>query len=285
MIRTYVALFLLIFLTSGFLELQGQKVIRYVSPEQEGDKRHIYSMNMLDGAMKITESKYGAYELVAGPKMGSQNQMINLKAGKQIDILISMTSVQLEELFEPIRVPLYKGLIGKRLLLIHKNQLDYFSKLKPEDLKKVTMVQGMAWPDTKILHENGYKTIGGDVYTTLFDYLTPNEPIGFPRAVHEIWGELNLSSNYEVAPSYYFYYPTALYFFVRKDQKELAQRIEEGLLQMIDNGSFDAFFYEFLGENLKKADLNHRVEIKLNNPFLPAATPLDNSKLWYSVKK
>jgi hypothetical protein len=258
----------------------AQTVVRFVPPENDNDRRHIYTNALLREALEATKKKYGEYLLTPGPKLSPQQSMLRLKDGKDVDVIVSMTSIQLEELFTPVRIPIFKGMIGERLLLVHKKHLPYFTALKPEQLKSVTMVQGLAWPDTKILKANGFNVIGGDIYSSLFALLDSDEPRAFPRAVHEIWEEMDRYPDLTVTPDYYLHYPAALYFFVRKENTALAARLEEGLMQLINNGSLDRLLNVYLGDKLMKAALGRRQQLVLTNPELPPATPLNNPKLW-----
>lgn len=262
----------------------AQTLVRYVPPENENDKRHTYTYTLLREALEITKVKYGTYDLTAGPRLSPQQSVLRLKNGKDIDIIVSMTSNQYEAMFTPVRIPLFRGMIGDRLLMIHRKHELFFKNLKADDLKKVTLVQGVMWPDTRILKANGYNVIGGDIYGSLFPMLENDEPRAFPRAVHEIWEELDRYPQFVIAPNLYFNYPAALYFFTRKEQPELARRIEDGLLMLIESGRFEKLFIEYIGDKLEKAALGEREMVRLSNPELPAATPLNDKKLWRAAR-
>jgi hypothetical protein len=77
--------------------------------------------------------------------------------------------------------------------------------------------------------------------------------------------------NLVVEDKHLLYYPPAMYFFVQKNNHTLVQRLEYGLNQAIDDGSFDTLLYSYLAhqEALSKARLNSRIMHKLSNPFLP----------------
>lgn len=272
----------LIFLTAGAVALQAQTVVRFAPPENDNDPRHEYTHGLLTKALEATKKQFGDFKLEPGPKLTHGQAMLSLKEGKSLDVFISMTSAPMEEMFTPVRVPLFKGLIGYRVLLIHKKHLDFFQQLAPEQLKTVPMVQGAIWPDTKILKANGYNVIGADVYNSLFLMLSHEEPRAFPRAVHEVWEELERYPDLMIMPGMYFQYPTALYYFVKKDREDLAKRIETGMNMLIDDGRFDASFKMFLGNNIQKAALDKKVKIALSNPLLPEKTPESVKKYWFA---
>jgi len=74
-----------------------------------------------------------------------------------------------------------------------------------------------------------------------------------------------------------------MYYFVQKYNKALAQRLEYGLNQAIDDGSFDRLLYNYPAhhEALSKSNLNSRIMHKLSNPFLPKTVPLTDKRLWH----
>ncbi|TMN32503.1 hypothetical protein CWB95_23650, partial [Pseudoalteromonas piscicida] len=71
---------------------------------------------------------------------------------------LSMTIAALEQIAIPIKVHLYNGLIGKRVLIVHTYIYPAIKAIRSlTELKRFTAVQGHDWPDTKILSYNGLK--------------------------------------------------------------------------------------------------------------------------------
>ncbi|WP_147296921.1 hypothetical protein [Chromobacterium violaceum] len=50
---------------------------------------------------------------------------------------------------------------------------------------------------------------------------------------------------------------------------------------MLKDGSYDRFFQQHYGASIRRADLDGRTLIRLDNPMLPKKTPLDDARLWY----
>jgi membrane-bound lytic murein transglycosylase MltF len=88
-----------------------------------------------------------------------------------------------------------------------------------------------------------------------------------------------------IDPYIALYYPTAVYFFVRKNDQQLHDAIESGLQIAIKDGSFDRLFYQYFGDLITKAKLNKRQIFEINNPFLPKETPLADTRLWFNLKE
>ena len=89
----------------------------------------------------------------------------------------------------------------------------------------------------------------------------------------------------EIEESILVYYPWPRYFFCANspEGKMLAERVEVGLLKMIDNGEYNKIFEKHYGYISKKLNLKNRNLFKITNPLLSSKTPLKNSKLWYDI--
>ena len=266
-----------------FAPAQAKTVLWYPQPEINTDERQTYPLKILTLAL----SKAGAdYELK--PRLNKMQQaraVRQLALGLEINVLWTMTSKEREKDLLPIRIPIDKGLLGWRIFLINKKNAMNFEKLNTfDDLKKFEAVQGHDWPDTEILKANGLKVLGLPYYDSLFKTLQIGRVDYFPRSISEIWTEekSHPDMDLEIEKTIILHYPTALYFFVNKDDKELARLIETGLRAAIKDGSFEKAFVESYGEDIKRTNLKNRKLFQLTNPLLPLETPLQDKKLWLS---
>jgi hypothetical protein len=73
-----------------------------------------------------------------------------------------------------------------------------------------------------------------------------------------------------------------MYFFVNKKDVALAADIEKGLELMLASGEFLQLFNQYFGALIEQLALESRVRIDLENPFLPAQTPLCRRELWWA---
>jgi hypothetical protein len=78
------------------------------------------------------------------------------------------------------------------------------------------------------------------------------------------------------------YAPTAMYFFFSHKRPELAETVCQGMEKALADSSFDRLFQEHFADSLRRAQLSQRQVIKLENPLLPDATPLQRRELWFS---
>ncbi len=204
---------------------------------------------------------------------------------KTNNVLWTMTNVDREQSMRAIRIPLLKGLIGYRLLVIRKEDEAKFAKITTkEELLALRAGQGMHWPDTEILRANRFQVTEAMAKENLYKMLVAKRFDFFPRGATEVNLEADLirAQNLMVEPRLILHYPAALYFFVNKKNTELAQRLEKGFTIIQNNGEFDKLFLS--AERVKSAIeiLNEpqRKIIRLDNPYLPADTPLNIPKYW-----
>lgn len=265
-----------------FLAAQITKVY-YSPPSEELDIIKTYNKKILELALDKTSSTYGPYELADSDDQLSQRDALKRLNSENIPYIVpTMTDVNRERVFIPIRVPIYKGLFGIRLMLTQKR--NNARVLDSNQVGNYSYGQGTQWPDTRILKQNDLNVVEMDEKSDLFEGARTGQFDFFPRAVVEIWEELEKESQgqLKVHPDFYFYYPTAIYFFVAKNMEgvKLAKRIEEGLNIAVDDGSFDDLFAEYIEPFLIQAELGSKKMISLDNPNLPAKTPIGTSKYW-----
>ncbi|RZJ14406.1 MAG: transporter substrate-binding domain-containing protein [Acidovorax sp.] len=273
----------LMLLTPG--SAAGVEVVRYPIPESAADQRYDYPRKLLELVLSKTRTAYRVeYPTVS---MSQNRQIIELEAGRTIDVSALPSSAEREARLLPIRVPLNKGLLGWRLGLVRKGDTHRVAQIKTlSDLMGVRLAQGQDWPDTQILSGNGLEVINGSTYEGLFKMLESQRFDYFPRSVMEIWDEQEAhASTLEIEPHLALHYFYDSYFFVNKRNTKLAADISEGMEKAIADGSFDKLFNEHWGERVRKARLNDRTVIELRNPLLTPETPSNRRELWYGVRR
>jgi len=257
--------------------------IVYPQSEVANDVRYEYPLALLDLALQKTGVRY---ELKPSLKPLRQARSLKrLEENLEVNVVWSMTDVQREQQLRPIRIPITRGLIGWRVFLARKDSRFLTATIHDmSDLLKFSPVQGISWPDTKILQANGFNVV------TSKDYIEGTEIINnkladfFPRSVIEVFQELDnqYSKNLALRKGIAIYYPTALYFFTNKQNVTLSKLIETGLQRAIEDGSYEQLFIEHFGEIIAQLDIENALYFRLANPLLPPLTPLAKSEYWYS---
>jgi hypothetical protein len=208
--------------------------------------------------------------------MSHERAMQMMGANGGIDVFWGPTTRKMEQNYLAIRIPLDKGILGWRLLLINAHDRQLFDGVHSlMQLQSYSAGQAREWADTEILRANGLKVVGTEAYESMFDMLAAQRFDYFPRGIGEIWSEAKSHAklDLEVERHLVLHYPAYTYFFVSKSNTELARTIERGLRAAIADGSFDKLFEQFNGASIKRAHLNSRIVFELVNPLLPDDTP------------
>lgn len=266
---------------------------------QAADLTVIYNKNepknfiaLLQDALEHTKAD-GAYTLKATDTALPTARMIDEIADNTgvISIMTRGSNMEEEKKLLPIRIPLDKGLLGYRIMLVRKQDLPKFAAIQSVDeLKKLSVGQGSRWPDTKILEGAGFKVTKAYYAAGLLRMLNEERFDMFARASWEATGNFEDAQkqgldDLVIEPSLTVFYPYPRIFMVSRkgDGPVLAARIEKGLRMMIKDGSFDKAFNEFFGPAIESTKLRERKVFRVENKLLSPETPLDDKSLWFSM--
>lgn len=232
-------------------------------------KRDEYLSTLLEQALGAAQYPAKINHVIVHPHQ--QRTLISLE-DNNVDLYWSMTSPERETLAIAIKIPLYRGYIGKRALVTNRQLLPLFEKISTiEQLEQLSAAQGHDWPDTKILAHNGLTVRPFANYEAMFALTAKGKTEYFPRSFIEVTSELNEVDNPDLAivPNLFISYPAAFYYFVSKEKPELANAIEKGLLKMEQNGAFSQLFDSYFLEDLKSLpyQVDKATELKLINPY------------------
>ncbi len=237
-----------------------------------------YFAQLLVLALNASKAPDEVIQLRFSPDQLSQARWIAAVAqGKGNNIIWTMTSSAREEILRPIRIPLMKGLMGYRVLVIRKGDEALFAHIQRQsELLAFSAGQGIHWPDTDILRANHFQILEAMAKENLYKMLAAKRFDFFPRGITEIQLEQNLirERGFQLAPRILLHYPTDLYFFVNKANADLATRLEKGLSIILKNGEFDKLFFGYERMRAAVELLNNRDNrvIELENPFLSQET-------------
>jgi len=260
--------------------------VTYPHSGAANDVRFRDLLEVLRTALEKTAPEYGPFEL--RPFRESMNEaryLYELKSGHSINIAWSSTSVEKEQEFLPIRIPLRKGLLGYRVALIAANAQEKIDRVQTlDDLRRLTVGQGIGWGDVLVYQANGIRVVTAN-YDNLFKMTGLSRFDLFPRGVSEILSEYELFHkdvpNLAIEKSLLLYYPWPYYFFFNKNDLALKTRVEAGLRLMLRDGSFDQLFKRYNSKAIEVIKLKQRRIIYLQNPLLPKETPLSDASLWF----
>jgi hypothetical protein len=194
--------------------------------------RYEYGAEVLELALSKLNTPYQIKTVVPN------NEFLNEARGEleviagHIDIEWMSTNVARETQMIPIKIPLYQGMLGLRLLLVNNHQHQILSKVRTlQDLQQLTAGHGLHWADLSVYGANDLSVLPHKDYESIFKLLELGRIDYFHRGLNEIWSELNQhNDSLSIADNVMLYYPLPVYFFVTKTKPELANLLEKGLL-------------------------------------------------------
>lgn len=242
------------------------------------ESRQKYEREVLEAALNATKVSHGVWslqeDLTDYPLAADEASVFRTKGVDIFGTVAGNTKLANEQKIL-IPLPLMKGLLGYRILIIRAADKGKFAGVKtPAQLQKLRMGIPSTWADAELFRQNGYaveeKGSFDDLFTRLenkeFDYVTfgANEVTGVFNARAAKSGKLIVDSTLLV------FYPFPLVFYVNPDNKVLAERVTKGLQIISGNGELDAIFNRHFAADLTAVKLPARTMITLKNPILPA---------------
>lgn len=276
--------FICLQLCASFACAEGPRPLTIVYPRAESgdDQRQSYPLQLL----KLALDHAGVAAVLAPSALPMQQNraLLELEHACGVDVVWTVTTRQREQQLLPVRIPIDRGLIGWRLLLTRQGDSRFQQVSSQAALRSLLSGQGHDWPDFEILKKNGFSVVGANTYEGLFHMLSRGHIDYFPRAIDEAQVEAanRASLGVVIEPSLVLHYPSALYFFVSPRNQALADLIGNGLESSIRDGSFQALWDATFKQSAQAAKLSQRRLIVLDNPDLPALTPLNRSELWFA---
>ncbi len=271
--------------------VQSEQVteVIYPPPQSPLDTRDNDFIEILRTALEKTTDTYGPFTLhpteVAMNPLRFRHEIME---GRGPNVIWASVSQEREEHLLSIKIPLRKGILGYRLLLINQTEQHKFSSVTNQGaLLQFRAGQGSTWIDSDILRTNGFTVVTGSSYEGLFRMLMSGRFDFFPRGINEIYPELEKRHtkypNMVIEPHIMLYYPLPKFFYVNKNNKKLAERLRYGLNIMLKDGSFDRIFIQYNQHHIDNIHSSHWRVFTLTNPFLPEDIPFEQKELWYDL--
>ena len=239
--------------------------------------------------LALSYDTQNTYNIIQHPESVNQERLRQMLSDGEFDLMWVGTRPELEQSFIPIRVPLFKGLLGHRIFIIRNGDQARFSQVQNfNDLLELQAGQGRFWGDTPILESAGINVVKPVKYPSLFHMLDGQRFDYFPRGLHEPWGELGSFEQLSLAveQELMLVYPMPLYFFTNNNNPQLAKTIYDGLIRGTDEGKFNEIFLnnEAIKDAIERSNIKSRRVFRISNPALSPETPIDNEKLWFDVE-
>lgn len=241
--------------------------------------RQQYEREVLELALKVSSKNAGDWALVEDltdyPRAEDEASVFRTKGFDIFGTVAGNAKLANEEKIL-IPLPLMKGLLGYRILIIRAADKEKFAAIKtPAQLQQLTMGIPATWADAELFRQNGYPVVEKGSFDELFARLENKEFDYVTFGANEVTGVFKeraaKSGKLMVEPSLLVFYPFPLVFYVNPDNTALAQRVTQGLKIIAKNGELDEVFDRYFAADLTAVELPARTMITLKNPILPAA--------------
>lgn len=250
-----------------------------------------YAVELLQFLVELNGEKA---EMV--PFEGSSSQArkeLQLKAG-ELDVDWFGGSQIDENRVQPVRYPIFRGLLGYRVFITNREtarKLKY--KMPLEQLQQFHVIQGSGWGDADILKNSGFTSVSTlPDFENLFKVIELGRAELFPRSITEPYGELDSrchltaqfvcrDKNMLVDDKLLLVYKFPMYFFVSPKRPDIKHYIENAFRKHYDE--FLTFFHKhpLVIESLKR--LKGRTVYYLDDTrALSPETKAVPSQYWHS---
>lgn len=262
--------------------------MRFVHARMVGDmdSRAEFAWQVLDAALQRTVGRYGPfslseYEEVVSP--ARRRQMVVSGEGP-INVAVVPPGALGTDRMVPVRVPIMRGLLGYRVLLIRAEDQARFDAINSfADLSSVKFGSGEVWADTRILREAGLTVVGGEDFDGLFKMLRSGRFDAFGRGVTEAADDLARIGESDIVLERHLllHYPHPVYFWFSPtaEGRKHAARVLAGMRALKADGTLNRLVAQHFGKTLEILAGRHVIEIA--NPLLGPGDPRPNDPVWY----
>lgn len=273
-----------LFILSVVFSTANAKDILY--PNIDGIGAESIGYSVLELALEKSGS---SFNVVLDKREVNQDRSRRMVEMGQLDVFDTGFQRELEDRFDPIYLPLDRGILGWRLFIIHKDSRAELSKVNNiSDLQKFVAGQGNGWGDIVILENAGLKVKTAAKIPNLIRMVGGKRFDIFPLGANEVFTFLEKfregNPNLTVDENVVLVYPYGRFFFVQKGNTELAAAITKGMEIALKDGSLQAMLeqHQFFKDAFSKANLKNRVRIDIETPNLTEGFKSIDPKWWFT---
>lgn len=209
-----------------------------------------YRWKLLALALARTQEGAVPTELRPYAEDATQNRGVQLLQSGSIDVVALGTNAERESQMMPIKIDILRGIVGFRVFVIRAADQARIAGMDTQALRQqLTFGLNSQWADLPVMRANGFTVETSTSYENLFGMLVARRFDAFPRGLNEASRELDDRKHHypqlAVEQTKALFFPFPIYFWVRKDNLDLAHRIERGLQLSLADGSFRKLFASF----------------------------------------
>ena len=254
------------------------------------DAHAAFGWDVLAAVLEKTRASHGDYTLTVSPDPAQALRFRHEAKSSDVEVntVILTISPEWNDTLLPIRLPFERGLLGYRLPIVHRWNLDRFRGVRTlADLRQVTFGSVKHWVDTTILKKSGLSVVEGTTYDGLVKMMRAGRFQALTTGAHEVEAQMAAieaepDNDLVVEPHLLLHYNLPVYFWFSRDEEgqRRAERVRAGLKAMVADGSLEKMFQTRFGPVMAKYDLAHRTLIELPNPILRPEDPIGDTRPW-----
>jgi hypothetical protein len=216
----------------------------------------------------------------------TQKRSLDLLESGELDVVAFGTNPERETRALPVPVDILRGIVGYRVLLIRREDQAWFDRLDDDAMRRqCTFGLQRDWADLPIMRAAGFQVETAVQAENLFPMLMARRFDGFPRGLNEVedeWARHRAAfPGLAVEAHRALYIPYPVYFWVRRGNTALAERIRAGLQAALADGSFRRLFLATYSGEVARIAPGRRHVLKLPNLGLPAGMPEPDPAWWW----
>ena len=267
----------------------GDMVFIYNRNQSGVDDVDRYVWKVLDLALQRTRARYGDYRLASTMAMPTHRRARALADGAGgVTVALFTDNPEREKELVPVRIPVDRGLVGYRILLIQaKDQPRFSAVTQISDLAAFRFGLLPWWDDDAVMTRAGLPVVPGGSYDGLFPMLAAHRFDALSRSAREVLPEFDhlkeLVPGLAVEKHLLLHYTLPAYFWFRNDAagRRRAERVRDGLGRMAADGTLKKLFDAEFGARLARLDMAHRLVLELPNPLLGDTEVPSDPELWF----
>jgi hypothetical protein len=254
---------------------------------QHAADKYAYRLELTKLILARTAERYGELSIAPSAQADpAQERCLMMLRDGLVDLAFVPPTDQRLRDFAMLPYDLHAGMLGYRVLLIHKADAERFAQVKNlADLRQLTGGFGSQWSDFVLFARNQLPVVGVANPANLLAMLNKHRFDYYHRGLNEAWRELDAHAeefpDLIVEPHLALVYELPVYYTFNKRNPQLKQRFADGLAQVQADGSLRALFLRHYGKIAEQAQLQKRTLILLNYPNPAGLAPTDTS-LWLS---
>lgn len=254
-------------------------VVTVQGPETAADTRYDYDHAVIRLALEKTRNDFGDFVLKETPIGQNSQRSLTAAASGTYKNYVIKTSAR-NDLINKVGIvpfPVDLGIVGYREAFTSTSTKTRLASVQTlEQMKEFNMVQGIGWLDTTILQSHGFDVRTIDNYNSMFKMVALNRMDLFPRGANELeaeWETHNTIPQLAYDEAVALYYPLPRFLVTSKTNKDLIDRLYEGLTRAYDDGSLISLWEDKYQSSIDFVNLGARKVFRLSNPFISDFDP------------